>query len=300
MMERADMFSCSVSVALILGVLANIIMAGGAIPPVIPEPQVTPLTAGAIIYLPGEVQPSAQLVYQGQPSESTLRIAFTFDSGWIFEYTPALLDILRDQGVAATFFHRGKWAEANPELVKRIIAEGHLIGNHSYTHPYMDKLSPAQVSEEIELADQALEKLTGYKPWLYRPPYGSCTPAVRQALAERGYTHSIMWTIDSHDWMDPGVQYIIDRVTKNAKDGAIVLMHVGAPQTIEALPSIIEWLRNKDYEFVLLDDLLPHIAAADGRIPYRVREGDTLENVALKFQVSEDEILALNPYISNN
>ena len=293
MLERMDIFSCSISGILILAVIANIITAGVVIP-VVSEPQVTLLAAGSVIYLPGEAQPSAQLVYQGQQSEGTRRISLTFDSGWIFEYTPALLDILLEQGVVATFFHRGKWAEANPELVTRIVAEGHLIGNHSYTHPYMDKLSPTEVAKEITLADMALEKLVGYKPWLYRPPYGSCTPTVRQVLAEGGYTHSIMWTIDSHDWMDPGVQYIIDRVTKNAKDGAIVLMHVGAPQTIQALPAIIEWLKNKDYEFVLLDDFLPATASADGRVPYRVREGDTLESVALKFEMDIERILALN------
>ena len=147
MMERMDIFSCSISGVLLAVVLANIIMAG--VIPVIPEPQVTLLPSGSVIYLPGEAQPSAQLVYQGQPSESTKRIALTFDSGWIFEYTPALLDILRDQGVVATFFHRGKWAEANPELVRRIVAEGHLIGNHSYTHPYMDKIGRASCRERV-------------------------------------------------------------------------------------------------------------------------------------------------------
>lgn len=294
MIERMDIFSCSISGILLAVVVANIIMAG-VIAPAISEPPVTLLQAGSVIYLPGEAQSGAQLVYQGQPSESTLRIALTFDSGWIFEYTPALLDILRDQGVVATFFHRGKWAEANPELVTRIVAEGHLTGNHSYTHPYMDKLSPAEVAKEITLADIAIEKLVGYKPWLYRPPYGNCTPSIRQALSEQGYTHSIMWTIDSHDWMDPGVQYIIDRVTKNVKDGAIVLMHVGAPQTIQALPEIIDWLRNKDYDFVLLDDLLPANASADGRMPYRVRDGDTLESVALKFDIDTEQIIRLNP-----
>ncbi|MDP3487742.1 MAG: polysaccharide deacetylase family protein [Bacillota bacterium] len=294
MLERWGIFSCSISVILLIAVVANIIMAG-VVTPAIPEPSVTPLRAGSVIYLPGEAQTSAQLVYQGQASSSTMRIALTFDSGWIFEYTPALLDILRDQGVEAAFFHRGKWAEANHDLVKRIVAEGHLIGNHSYTHPYMDKLSRAQVAQEITLADIALEKLVGYKPWLYRPPYGSCTPTVRQVLAEQGYTHSIMWTVDSHDWMDPGVQYIIDRVTKNAKDGAIVLMHVGAPQTIQALPAIINWLRNKDYEIVLVDEILPAVASADGRIPYRVREGDTLESVALKFEIDTELIIGLNP-----
>ncbi|MBS3949312.1 MAG: polysaccharide deacetylase family protein [Peptococcaceae bacterium] len=299
MINRKGIFSCSISGILLIAIVANTIMAG-VVTPAIPEPSVTLLRAGSVIYLPGEAQSSAQLVYQGQASGSAMRIAFTFDSGWIFEYTPALLDILRDQGVVATFFHRGKWAEANPELVTRIVAEGHLTGNHSYTHPDMSKLSLAQVAQEITLADIALEKLVGYKPWLYRPPYGLCTSTVRQVLAREGYTHSIMWTIDSHDWMDPGVQYIVDRVTKNAKDGAIVLMHVGAPQTIQALPAIIEWLKNKDYEFVLLDDLLPTIAPADGRRPYRVREGDTLESVALKFEIGIDSIVVLNPSLLPN
>lgn len=298
-LERKHIVMCSVSGFILIGLIVNIVLAGMVeLVAIVEEPQVTPLPEGSVIYLPGTMQESARLVYQGQESTSCKRIALTFDSGWIYEYTPALLDILSEAGVVATFFNRGKWAEANPDLLKRMVKEGHLIGNHSYTHPYMDKLSLAEVAKEIAQASIVLEELAGYKPWLYRPPYGSCSPTIRQALAEHGYVYSVMWTIDTHDWKDPGVQYIANRVINNAKDGAIVLMHVGAPQTLQALPVIINWLKDKDFEFVLVDELFPLTAAADGRVPYRVRSGDTLQSLAIKFQVSEEEIQTLNTSIN--
>ena len=256
------------------------------------------LSPGTVLYIPGEAQREAKLVHGGEPLEGRKRIALTFDSGWIAEHTPALLDILRKEGVPATFFHRGKWAEANPELVRQIVADAHLIGNHSYTHPYMDKLLPEELVAEIEQAHHVLEELIGYSPWLYRPPYGSCTPAIRQTLSELGYTHSIMWSIDTHDWKDPGVNYIVRRVLDNARDGAIVLMHVGAGQAVDALPQIIAGLRSAGFEFVLVDELLPLRASATGLMPYRVRAGDTWESVAFTYSIEVKELIAFNPTIS--
>lgn len=292
-LERKQIFACVGSVVMLVAIALNIFYYQPltAVEPV----KEAPLPVGNVVYIPSVGNGSAQLVYQGLASTGDKRIAFTFDSGWIAEYTPALLQILKDKNVPATFFHRGKWAESNPHLVRQMVEDGHLIGNHSYTHPYMDRLSAVKVEEEIRKATEVLENLAGYKPWLYRPPYGACSPAVRKELAEQGYTHSVMWTIDTHDWKNPGVQYIINRVVDNAKDGAIVLMHVGAPQTITALPTMIDKLREMGYTFALLDDLLEPVAAADGRIPHRVRDGETLESLAQKFGVVPEELLTLNP-----
>ncbi len=258
----------------------------------------SPLTPGSILYIPADAQGMAKLVYEGELAESHKRIALTFDSGWIAEYTPALLDILRSEGVPATFFHRGKWAESNSGLVKQMVLDGHLIGNHSYTHPHMNTLSREEVDLEITLAHELLAEITGYSPWLYRPPYGSCTPAIRETLSQLGYTHSVMWSVDTHDWKDPGVQYIVRRVLDNATDGAIVLMHVGAPQTVEALPHIITGLRTQGFAFVLVDDLLLPRGTSHGLLPYRVRIGDTLDSLASMYSVNVDEIVALNPALN--
>lgn len=287
---------CIISGVLTIGMVANIVLAS-TILPARSEDQahLSSIPVGPLLYLPGAARQSASQVYGGKAISTLKRIAFTFDSGWIYEYTPALLDILHDAGIRATFFSRGKWAEANPDLIRRMVAEGHLIGNHSYTHPDMTKLSLIEMTKEIQLADAVLRELIGYKPWLYRPPYGACSPTVRKLLAEQGYTHSVMWTIDTTDWMGPGVQVIIDKVLKNAKDADIVLMHVGAPQTIQALPTIIAGLREKGYEFVLVDELVEPLATADGRVPYRLRADDTLSKVLEKFGITIEELLELNP-----
>lgn len=250
-----------------------------------------PLIPGSILYIPADVQSMAKLVYEGELAEGQKRIALTFDSGWIAEYTPALLNTLRSEDVPATFFNRGKWAETNPGLVKQMVLDGHLIGNHSYTHPHMNTLSREEVALEITRAHEVLAEIAGYSPWLYRPPYGSCTPSIRETLAQLGYTHSVMWSIDTHDWKDPGVEYIVRRVLDNARDGAIVLMHVGAGQTVEALPQIIAGLRNAGFEFALVDELLPIHASATGLVPYRVSDGDTLQSIASKHGVQVEKIM---------
>jgi peptidoglycan/xylan/chitin deacetylase (PgdA/CDA1 family) len=254
-----------------------------------------PLAPGSMLYLPADAQSEAKLVRSGSSVEGKMRIALTFDSGWIAEYTPALLDILRAEGVLATFFHRGKWAEANPDLIRQMIEDGHLIGNHTYTHPHMDKLTTEAVVTEIEQAHKVLEELIGYSPWLYRPPYGSCTPSIRRTLSQLGYTHSVMWSIDTHDWKDPGVNYIVRRVLDNAHDGAVVLMHVGAGQTVEALPQIIAELRCRGFEFVLIDEIIVPWGTVEGLIPYRVRPGDTLGNLMDTYGLSKEDLITVNP-----
>ena len=178
----------------------------------------------------------------------------------------AILDILQESGVHVTFFVTGKWAEENPELVRRIAAEGHQVGNHTYSHPRLPELDEAALQDEVLRAEQILCDLSGQttRPFL-RPPYGSRNTAVLDWLAQHGYI-SIYWTLDSLDSIPPAktAAYLVDRVTHPTDhqgnpvplDGMIVLMHVGNPTTAEALPEILAWLREEGYQVVPVSEIL--------------------------------------------
>lgn len=189
---------------------------------------------------------NAVAIYKGNPSKKM--VALTFDATYGDNQTNTLLQILRENNIKATFFLTGIWLINYPQLVRAIAAEGHEIGNHSYTHPHMPQLPLPQVINQIMRTDALIKNISGLSPYLFRPPYGEYNQAVLNTLASLGYI-SIMWTIDSLDWKNPGVDKIISRIVENIEPGAIVLMHQSAPQTAEALPEIIANLKEKGYSF---------------------------------------------------
>ena len=190
------------------------------------------------------------------------RIALTFDSGWEFENTESLLDLLDSYGVSSTFFVRGMWVKDYPELAKEIINRGHTLENHSLNHGHMAEMTEPEIENEIRGATDIIFEETGYVPKLFRPPYGEYDDRVLKILKSEGYDFTVMWTVDSHDWAEElnGVEitkeYIIKRVLGNASDGCIVLMHVGGYKTIDALPQVISGLREQGYELLKLNNML--------------------------------------------
>ena len=182
-------------------------------------------------------------------------ISLTFDDGPAKE-TNAILDILKEQNVSATFFSIGKNAEANPEIVNRWDDEDHLIGNHSYHHSFnFDWQSAKKMLAEIETTNSLIQQLTGKTPKLFRPPYGVTNPNLAKAIRKSGM-HSIGWNIRSFDTTAKDNQKLLARILQKVEGGDIILLHDSMNITKEILTELIESLRNKGYSFVRLDKLL--------------------------------------------
>ena len=231
-------------------------------------------------------------------------MALTFDAGWLFDTTSDLLNVLDEYDVKATFFLRGLWVKDHPDLAKEILAKGHSIENHSLTHGHMKEMTDSEVLTEMVTSTNIIEGITGYRPYLFRPPFGEYDSRILKILAENGYPYTVKWAIDSHDWAEElrGVkiteQYLISRVLDNAADNAIVLMHVGGYQTVNALPEIITGLRNDGYELVKVNDMLPDPSISDKHVIYTVKEGDTLNSIARSFGISVDDIIKANKHFN--
>jgi len=192
------------------------------------------------------IHENAVSIYKGNPSKKM--VSLTFDATYGDNHTHKLLKILRENNIKATFFLFGIWLINFPNLVRDIVAEGHEIGNHSYTHPHMTQIPLADVNYQVLRTDALIRNIAGTSPYIFRPPYGEYNQAMINTLASLGYV-PIMWTIDSLDWKSPGVDNITSRVVDNISPGAIVLMHQSAAQTPEALPTIIARLKEKGYSF---------------------------------------------------
>ncbi len=191
------------------------------------------------------------------------QIAITFDISWGEENVLPILEILKAENIKATFFLSSPWAEKKPELVKAIIAGGHEIGSHSRRHVDLNKLSEAELGKELDMSKEVLEKLSGQKIDLLRPPNGAYDNQVISVANARGY-HVIQWSVDSLDWKRPGadaiINYVINGRSKNkgASPGAIILFHASdsAPDTPKALSTIIKTLKAKNYALVSVGVLL--------------------------------------------
>ncbi|MEZ5339154.1 MAG: polysaccharide deacetylase family protein [bacterium] len=178
--------------------------------------------------------------------------ALTFDDGPDSRYTMQVHDILRDEGIRATFFVVGRNVDRFPEQVIALAEYGHEIGNHSYTHKDMLTLSKAQIRKEIDETDAVLDKLGITAHW-FRPPYGSFNRTVVDIVADSDLD-TMLWSVDPLDWKRPGASVIRKRVVDNTGPGAVVLMHSTVSQTVEALPGIIADLRAEGYTFVTVSE----------------------------------------------
>jgi len=193
------------------------------------------------------------------------RITLTFDDGPAEQYTEQVLDILREHHVPATFFVCGKNVEAHPDLVRRMFAEGHQVGNHTYSHPFIYFKSRQRMAAEIDRTQAIIEKIIGIRPNIFRPPYGARWFGLVPTLLERGM-HMILWSATGYDWKKD-VQGITEAALRELKPGAIVLLHDGREtrpasevdrsRTVLALPAIIEGARRQGYTFAPLKDFLP-------------------------------------------
>lgn len=188
------------------------------------------------------------------------RLALTFDDGPDGKYTPKVLDILAQYGVTATFFVVGIQVEQYPEVLARIREEGHEIGSHGYAHANMGKMTAAAAAEDLRLADEAIREAAGIVPEWFRPPYGSVSEELEDALAKAGKT-LVRWNVDPRDWDGTPAEDIVAHVLEKAEDGAVILLHSFGGKnsdlsgTIEALPAIIEGLLAQGFELTTVSGL---------------------------------------------
>lgn len=180
----------------------------------------------------------------------------TFDNGYENGYTARILDVLKEKNVPALFFVTGHYVKDQPELLKRMVDEGHLIGNHSWSHPDMTTLSESQIASELALVKDKVEQLTGQRGMDYlRPPRGIFNDNVLAVSKRNGYT-SVFWSIAYKDWdvnAQRGGSYAFEQVTKQLHPGAILLLHSVSKDNAEALGSIIDEARRQGYVFKGLD-----------------------------------------------
>jgi len=189
-------------------------------------------------------------------------IALTFDDGPDPNETEKILDLLLQYQAKATFFVVGRNAEKYPDLIKREIAEGHEIANHTYNHKmfYNGKLSGSKLSEELSKTEEVIRQIGGVKTILFRPPGGYYNDTLVSTAKLAGYKIILWsWHQDTVDWRKPGVDKIVRKVLDNARGGDIVLMHdrvTGKSQTVEALERILPELLNRGFHFVTVSELL--------------------------------------------
>ena len=185
------------------------------------------------------------------------RIALSFDAAWGVEDFNDILAILKEHNIKVTFFMTGGWVEANPECVKRLVEEGHELGNHSEHHYDMTTLSEEQKREEIQLTHDKVYDLTGYKMCVFRPPSGAYDNELICVANDMGY-ETVQWNVDSLDWKDYGVESIIDTVCnhKELGNGSIILCHNGAKYIADALDTMLTNLENQGYTIGTISDLI--------------------------------------------
>lgn len=179
-------------------------------------------------------------------------VALTFDDGPDRECTEDLLDGLKNRGVKASFFLMGQNIEGNEDLVLRMKEEGHLVGNHSYSHLLLTKADSRAVCQAVDRTSRLIQEITGEEPQYIRPPYGEWNEELDCTLD----LTPVFWTVDSLDWKLKDRAQIVDRVLKDVEDGDIILMHDIYPQSVEAALEIVDRLSAGGYTFVTADELL--------------------------------------------
>lgn len=186
------------------------------------------------------------------------KIALTFDDGPHKAYTEEILDILNEYGIKATFFVVGSNVERHPEIVKRALAEGHEIGNHTYSHPHLTNIEGDELYREMLETERILMELTDFRPKLFRPPEGVYSQTVSNTLERLDYI-PILWTVDTTDWKRPKAETIAKTVMDHTEPGVIILCHdyvSGKSNTPAALRIFLPKLLEQGYQFVTVSELL--------------------------------------------
>lgn len=192
-------------------------------------------------------------IYSVETAEK--KACLTFDAAWGNEDTQELIEVLGKYKAKATFFIVGEWVDKYPESVKALHDAGHSIQNHSNTHKHYPKLSRDEIIKDLNACNDKIEKITGVRPTLVRPPYGDYDNAVIEAVNAAQMT-AVQWDVDSLDWKDLKADEMYQKVVPKVRNGSIILFHNAAKHTPEALPAIIEALQKDGYSLVTVEELL--------------------------------------------
>ena len=193
-----------------------------------------------------------ELYKKAQAEKNKKVVALTFDDGPDGNTTPQALDILAKYKIKATFFVQGKNIAGNEAILKRMQSEGHEVGNHSWNHPILTKLSLEDAKKQLTDTEDAITKVLGKSSKLMRPPYGAISDDIRNSLDLR----FIMWDVDSLDWKSKNEAAILTEIQHQTSDGAIILMHDIHQSSVNSLPKVIEYLQEQGYSFVTVSELL--------------------------------------------
>ena len=183
-------------------------------------------------------------------------LAMTFDDGPHPQNTPRLLDMLKQRGIKATFFTIGRSVDLYPAIAKRIIDEGHEIGNHTYTHGNLSKMSERGVRKELDKGKEAILRATGVLPRIMRPPYGALYNNQRQWVLDAYGYPTILWSVDPMDWKDRNASIVSNRLISRASPGGILLAHDLHKTTVDAMPTTFDTLLAQGYKFVTVSQLI--------------------------------------------
>jgi polysaccharide deacetylase family sporulation protein PdaB len=211
------------------------------------------ILSGSVVYV--QAYKKLKPVYEVETPKKI--VALTFDISWGNTTPMPVIEILEKNNVRCTFFLSGPWVKQYPEVVKKIKDNGHEIGSHGYRHINLSNLSKAEVKDEVMKAHQNIKEVAGVNARLIRTPNGDYSDHVIEGIHEVNY-EAIQWSVDSLDWMNPGVSTIVERVSKRVHPGAIILMHASdtCKQTTEALPQVIKNLKDQGYTMVTVSELL--------------------------------------------
>lgn len=202
---------------------------------------------------------------KGRPDQNY--IAITFDDGPHATLTPRLLDMLRARNIKATFYLVGQNAQLYPNIVRRTVAEGHEVGNHSWSHKLLTKLSDDQLREDMTKTQNAIAAAAGVRPRTMRPPYGALTQHQRSLVYQEFGYPTILWSVDPLDWKRPGTGAVQARILAGTGNGAIILAHDIHAGTVDAMPATIDALLRRGYKFVTVSQLLAMKGAGNPAAP---------------------------------
>lgn len=227
-------------------------------------------TAG-ILYINGQelmvfsTDKGPQVFYKGDIKDK--KVALTFNISWGEKQVQPILDILKEKNAKATFFLSATWAERYPELTKEISEAGHEIGSHGYAYDNYTSWDDEKIRRDMLRSKQILSELTNKTPTLIRPPAGQFDKRVLN-IADKLDLSIIHWSINSRDWQNPGVDAIVDNVMSQLNEGDIIMLHASdsALQTDKALPTLLDQLKNKGYQFAHVTELIFHSQAKSEQI----------------------------------
>jgi peptidoglycan-N-acetylglucosamine deacetylase len=225
-------------------------------PPATPPP---PASGPAVGFNPGPVPRSLPQGIRHRWNSAQVSgpfAAMTFDDGPHPAHTPRLLNMLRDWGIKATFYLIGQNAARYPGIVRRIVAEGHEVANHSWSHPALGPMPQDAVRDQLRRTHQAILSACGVAPLNFRPPYGSITSTQIDWIArEFGYP-TILWSVDPNDWKDRNSSIVSGRILRGARAGSIILAHDIHPTTVSAMPSTLPALTRRGLKFLTVSQLI--------------------------------------------